>query len=70
MENAAVDLGANAIVGVSLDREALGRGNMLMVSVTGTAVAPESAYDGKRMKNGWKNSPAPWRHKQRSRRTK
>ena len=21
---------------------------------------PESAYDGKRMKNGWKNSDAPW----------
>jgi uncharacterized protein YbjQ (UPF0145 family) len=39
MEKAAADLGANAIVGVTLDIEALGNaGNMLMVSVTGTAV--------------------------------
>jgi len=41
MESAAADLGANAIVGVSLDVEALGQGNMLMVSVTGTAVVLE-----------------------------
>lgn len=39
MESAAADLGANAIVGVSIDIEALGgTGNMLMVNMTGTAV--------------------------------
>jgi uncharacterized protein YbjQ (UPF0145 family) len=41
MESAAAELGANAIVGVTLDVEALGQGNMLMVSVTGTAVVVE-----------------------------
>lgn len=35
----AVDLGANAVVGVDLDYEVLGAGNgMLMVSASGTAV--------------------------------
>ena len=38
MEKAAADVGANAIVGVTLDIEALGTGNMLMVTMTGTAV--------------------------------
>jgi len=38
---AAEQLGANAIVGVSLDAEALGTGNMLMVNMTGTAVVVE-----------------------------
>ena len=32
-------LGADAVVGVDLDYEVLGQGDMLMVSVTGTAVA-------------------------------
>jgi uncharacterized protein YbjQ (UPF0145 family) len=42
MEAAAADLGANAVVGVTLDVEALGQnGNMLLVSVTGTAVVVE-----------------------------
>lgn len=41
MESPAAALGANAIVGVSLDVEALGNGNMLMVSLTGTAVVIE-----------------------------
>jgi uncharacterized protein YbjQ (UPF0145 family) len=41
MEKAAADLGANAVVGVALDVEALGQGNMLMVSVSGTAVVVE-----------------------------
>jgi uncharacterized protein YbjQ (UPF0145 family) len=41
MEQAAEALGANAIVGVSLDVEALGTGNMLMVNMTGTAVVVE-----------------------------
>jgi uncharacterized protein YbjQ (UPF0145 family) len=39
MQDAAAALGANAIVGVSLDVEALGaQNNMLLVSVAGTAV--------------------------------
>ena len=38
LEQAAVGLGANAVVGVRLDVEALGNGNMLLVSVVGTAV--------------------------------
>jgi uncharacterized protein YbjQ (UPF0145 family) len=38
----AVDLGANAVVGVDLDYEVLGQNNgMLMVSVSGTAVVVE-----------------------------
>lgn len=42
MESAAADLGANAVVGVTVDVESLGsNGNMLMVSVTGTAVVVE-----------------------------
>lgn len=39
MENRAAQMGANAVVGVDLDYEILGSGNnMLMVTVTGTAV--------------------------------
>ena len=38
LEQAADGLGANAVVGVRLDVEALGSGNMLLVSVVGTAV--------------------------------
>ena len=39
MEQAAVHLGANAIVGVDLDYETVGgQGSMLMVTVSGTAV--------------------------------
>ncbi len=38
MEERAAKLGANAVVGVSVDYEVLGQGNMLMVSATGTAV--------------------------------
>ncbi len=34
----AEELGADAVVGVDLDYEVLGQGDMLMVSVTGTAV--------------------------------
>lgn len=36
---AAVELGANALVGVDIDYETIGGGNMLMVSVSGTAVS-------------------------------
>ena len=39
MEGYADELGANAIIGVSIDYETMGKDNtMLMVSVTGTAV--------------------------------
>ncbi|MDE2755730.1 MAG: heavy metal-binding domain-containing protein [Acidobacteriota bacterium] len=39
LEEAARDLGANAVVGIDLDYEVLGgKGSMLMVSVSGTAV--------------------------------
>ena len=38
MEEQAVGLGANAIIGVDLDYETLGNGTMLMVSASGTAV--------------------------------
>lgn len=38
MEQRASALGANAVVGVDVDYEVLGQGNMLMVSASGTAV--------------------------------
>lgn len=39
LEQAARDLGANAVVGIDLDYEVLGgKGSMLMVSISGTAV--------------------------------
>lgn len=38
MEMRAQQMGANAVVGVDIDYEVLGQGNMLMVSATGTAV--------------------------------
>jgi uncharacterized protein YbjQ (UPF0145 family) len=42
MEDRAAHMGANAIVGVDIDYEVLGTGNnMLMVTVSGTAVVVE-----------------------------
>lgn len=42
MEQRAVQVGANAIVGVDIDYEVLGQGNnMLMVTASGTAVIVE-----------------------------
>jgi uncharacterized protein YbjQ (UPF0145 family) len=42
MEDAARDLGANAVVGVDLDYETVGgQASMLMVSISGTAVVVE-----------------------------
>lgn len=38
MQDAASDLGANAVIGVDLDYETVSEGSMLMVSVSGTAV--------------------------------
>jgi len=42
MEQRALDMGANAVVGIDVDYEVLGQGgNMMMVSVSGTAVIIE-----------------------------
>lgn len=42
MQQAATELGANAVVGIDLDYETVGsHGGMLMVSISGTAVAVE-----------------------------
>lgn len=41
MEKRALNLGANAVVGVDVDYEVLGQGNMLMVTASGTAVILE-----------------------------
>ena len=42
LQDRAKDMGANAVVGVDLDYEVLGKGNgMLMVSASGTAVMVE-----------------------------
>lgn len=38
MEKSALSLGANAVLSVDLDYETVGKGSMLMVSVSGTAV--------------------------------
>ena len=38
MMSRATSMGANAIVGLDVDYEVLGQGNMLMVTVSGTAV--------------------------------
>lgn len=44
METVALSMGANAIIGVDLDYEAIGSGgSMLMVCVSGTAVVVEGA---------------------------
>ncbi len=42
MEQRAAAMGAHAIVGVDVDYEVLGQGNMLMVSASGTAVTVEA----------------------------
>lgn len=41
MESRAAAKGANAVVGVDVDYEVLGQGNMLMVTASGTAVVIE-----------------------------
>ena len=38
MQQRAARMGANAIVGVDIDYEVLGQGNMIMVTASGTAV--------------------------------
>ena len=42
MERRAAEKGAHAIVGVDMDYEVLGQGNMLMVTASGTAVTVEA----------------------------
>ena len=42
MEQRASAMGAHAIVGVDMDYEVLGQGNMLMVTASGTAVTLEA----------------------------
>ena len=41
MQKEAHSMGANAVVGVDLDYETIGKGTMLMVSASGTAVTVE-----------------------------
>ena len=41
IRQAAIELGANAVVGVDIDYETVGKGTMLMVSISGTAVVVE-----------------------------
>ena len=43
LQQRAAALGAHAIVGVDMDYEVLGQGNMLMVTASGTAVTVEAA---------------------------
>ena len=43
MEERAAKMGAHAVVGVDLDYEVLGAGDMLMVTASGTAVTVEKA---------------------------
>ncbi|MEY8562452.1 heavy metal-binding domain-containing protein [Eggerthellaceae bacterium 3-80] len=42
MQQRAAAMGAHAVVGVDVDYEVLGQGNMLMVSASGTAVTVEA----------------------------
>jgi uncharacterized protein YbjQ (UPF0145 family) len=41
MQEQAMAMGANAVIGVDLDYETVGNGTMLMVSASGTAVVTE-----------------------------
>ena len=43
LEQRAASMGAHAVIGVDLDYEVLGQGNMLMVTASGTAVTLEQA---------------------------
>lgn len=43
LEQRAAALGAHAVIGVDVDYEVLGQGNMLMVTASGTAVTLEQA---------------------------
>lgn len=41
LEQRATEMGAHAVIGIDLDYEVLGQGNMLMVTASGTAVTVE-----------------------------
>lgn len=41
LEQRATEMGAHAVIGVDLDYEVLGQGNMLMVTASGTAITVE-----------------------------
>ncbi len=43
LEQRAGEIGAHAVIGVDIDYEVLGQGNMLMVTASGTAVTLERA---------------------------
>jgi uncharacterized protein YbjQ (UPF0145 family) len=43
MQEEAQAMGANAVIGIDLDYETIGKGTMLMVSASGTAVTVEDA---------------------------
>ena len=43
LKQRAASMGAHAVIGVDLDYEVLGQGNMLMVTASGTAVTLEQA---------------------------
>lgn len=43
LEQRATEMGAHAVIGVDLDYEVLGQGNMLMMTASGTAVTVEPA---------------------------
>lgn len=43
LEQRAAAMGAHAVIGVDIDYEVLGQGNMLMVTASGTAVTLEQA---------------------------
>ena len=43
LEQRAASLGAHAVIGVDMDYEVIGQGNMLMVTASGTAVTLERA---------------------------
>lgn len=47
LEQRAVSLGAHAVVGVDLDYEVLGQGDMIMVTASGTAVTLEQIEQSK-----------------------
>lgn len=42
LEQRAAEMGAHAVVGIDMDYEVLGQGNMLMVTASGTAVTVEA----------------------------
>ncbi|MCS7195099.1 MAG: heavy metal-binding domain-containing protein, partial [Meiothermus sp.] len=44
LEQAALARGADAVIGIDVDYETVGQGNMLMVTASGTAVKASRVY--------------------------